>query len=212
MLRGDLRSARVQFGRLEEALRIGELAELARFELARLDFYEGHFASALTLVEALDENTSTDIANDAIEIKVLLRENQGPDSLSLPLRMFAEAQLLRRQRQPHQALSTLDTLLARYPDHKLSDEVAFLRAGLLADLGDYQQAIESYRRVESEHAGSYLADRSIFEVAELYETRLGDVSSAKNAYGDLLLKYPGSMLAAEVRARMRRLREKNVSL
>ena len=206
LLRDDLPQARLAFSRLENDLRIGELAERSRFELAQISFYEGQFESAMAFADALDENTAADIANDAIELKVLLRENRGPDSLDTPLKGYARAQLLYRQRRFAEALTILDPLLISHPDHKLDDEVRFARAETLREIGDFHEAISAFEELVSTHTDSYLADRSLFEVGDIYERGLRQPALALEAYSNLLTRFPGSLLAPEVRARIRRLR------
>jgi tetratricopeptide (TPR) repeat protein len=206
LMRDDLGAARAAFAGVEESERIGEQAELARLELARLDFYEGQFDMAKTRTQAMNRNTATDVANDAIALKLLVSENGGPDSTNVPLRTFARAQLLQRQQRPTQALGLMDSLLAAYPQHKLNDEAHFLRAEILRALGRPDDALEVLEAFPGQFPESYLADRSLFTVGEIHERDRADVQAAIAAYADLLARYPGSLLAPEARARIRRLR------
>ena len=206
LLRDDLTQARLAFSRLENELRTGELAERSRFELARIAFYEGHFESALAFADALDENTATDIANDAIELKVLLRENRGPDSLDVPLTQFARSQLLHRQRRFQEAFELLDPLLLSYSSHALDDEIRFWRASNMRELGRFEESISAFNEIVTENSESYLADRSLFAIGEIYERGLKEPALALDAYSNLLIEFPGSLLAPEVRARIRKIR------
>ena len=206
LLRGDLDAARLAFSRLEEELRLGELAEQARFELALLHFYRGEFEAALTLAKALNENTSTDIANDAIELKVLIAENRGPDSLSAPLGRYARAKLLLRQQRPQAALDTLDVLLDQSGAHALADDARFLRADALRRSRQTETALQAFQEFPLIHPQSYLADQSLFLAAEIQEEELSDADGAITTYTQLLTDYPGSLFAQEARARIRRLR------
>ncbi|HUF08579.1 MAG TPA: tetratricopeptide repeat protein [Rhodothermales bacterium] len=210
LLRGDLPGARLAFSRLEDELRTGELAERSRFELAQVAFYEGHFESALTLVDALDENTASDIANDAIELKVLLRENRGPDSLDSALRGYAQSDLAFRQRRFAEALDILEQLQLAHQKHPLIDEIRFKRSEALEQVGRFEESQAEFLAVATDYADSYLADRSLFAVARIYEERLGDAPAAIEAYSEVLLRYPGSLLAPKVRARIRKLRGDHV--
>ncbi len=206
LLRGDLSAAQVAFSQVEETERIGEAAELARLELARLAFYEGNFETAKTRAQAMNRNTATDVANDAIALKLLLSENGGPDSTSAALRTFARAQLLQRQQRPMFALAVVDSLLAAYPQHALADEAHVLRADVLRSLGRSADALAVLTAFPDQFPDSYLTDRSLFTVGEIYERDLADPDSAMAAYADLLARYPGSLLAPEARARIRRIR------
>ena len=206
LMRDNLGAARTAFSRVEESERIGEQAELARLELARLDFYEGQFEMAKTRAQAMNRNTATDVANDAIALKLLLSENTGPDSTNAPLRTFARAQLLQRQQRPAQALTLVDSLIAAYPQHALSDEAHFLRAEILRALGRADDALAALEAFPDRFSDSYLIDRSLFTVGEIHDRDLADPQAAITAYSDLLARYPGSLLAPEARARIRRLR------
>ncbi len=205
VMRGDLGTARLAFNRLVERLRTGDLAQRARYELALLHFYEGDFEAALTRAEATNMNTSTDVANDAIELKVLLRANAGPDSLDTPLRRYATARLQARQRRHDDALATLDALLATYGTHALADEARFLRATLLRAQGRWHAAVSAFGELPLVHPQSAFADRSLMAAADLYATRLDDLEAAVTAYNRLLEDYPASLLAADARARLRTL-------
>jgi tetratricopeptide (TPR) repeat protein len=206
LMRDNLGTARAAFARVEERERIGEQAELARLELARLDFYEGQFEMAKTRAQAMNRNTATDVANDAIALKLLLSENTGPDSTNAPLRTFARAQLLQRQQRPEQALILVDNLIAAYPQHALGDDAHFLRAEILRALGRPDDALAALEAFPDRFPDSYLIDRSLFTIGEIHERDLADPQAAITAYSDLLARYPGSLLAPEARARIRHLR------
>lgn len=206
LLRGELDDARFVFSRLIERIRTGELAERARFELALIHFYRGEFDAATTLTEVLDENTSTDVANDAIELKLLIFENKGPDSLNTPLKKFAHAHLLDRRRQYESALSELDSIIAQLANHQLADDVRFLRASVLRKMGRPAEAVEAFGEIPLMFRNSFLADRSIFLMGQILEYDLGDKERALEAYNRLLTEYPGSLQATEARTRIRALR------
>ncbi len=206
LLRGNLRQARLAFSRLIDQLQTGDLAEQARYELALLHFYRGEFDAALTQVEATNENTSADVANDAIGLKVLLKQNKGPDSLNTPLRIFAEARFKERQRQYDDAMARLDTLLARYGRHPLSDNARFRRAEMLRARGDTTAALQAYGELPMMHPRSPFADRSLFRLGALHEAQ-GRLEKAVDAYNRLLEKYPDSLLTSDARSRLRALQQ-----
>lgn len=206
VLRGDLESARLQFGRIVDRLRIGDLAEKARFEIALVHFYRGEFESARAMTDVLDVNTSTNVANDAIELKVVMSDNRGPDSLHTPLRQYAEAQFLIRRHRLDEALVVLTDLLSAFGRHRIADEARFARAGALYARGEIQQAFDAYTEVTLYHSESHLADRALFEAAGIQYRRMGDANAAIETLTRLLREYPGSLVAAESRRMIRRLR------
>ena len=142
----------------------------------------------------------------AIALKVLLVETRGPDSLDTPLRSLAHAQLRARQGRNEEALQTVEAILAQVGNHAILDELMFQRAGLLADLGRTAESVAAYTEFPLVHPDSPLADRSLFEAARLQSEVLGDDPAAVETLTRLLADYPGSLLVAEARDRIRTLR------
>lgn len=213
--RGSLDAARERFADVEEALRIGPLAEQARYELALLDFYEGFMFSALARAEALDENTAADASNDAIALRVTLTETLDQDAPPAPdedltddpLHVYARAALLHRRALPSEALAVLDTLDAGLPpDHALGDESLFLRAAVLRQSDQAAAAVAALDRLAEGFPLSFFRDRALRLQALALERDLDDPAGAAERWDRLLELFPGSLYAPEARLELRRLR------
>ena len=209
--RGDLDAARARFADVDEGVRIGPLAEQARYELALVDFYEGLVFSALARVEALDENTAADASNDAIALRVTLGEtlnlDEPPEADLARLRTYALAALAFRRDLPDVALATLDSLdAAAPPGDALGDESLYLRASVLRGAGRAQEAVETLDRLADAHPLSFFRDRALRLQALALERDLDDAGGAAARWERLLELFPGSLYAPEARVELRRLR------
>ena len=212
--RGDLDAARARFSDVDEGLRIGPLAEQARYELALLDFYEGLVYSALARVEALDENTAADASNDAIALRVTLGEtlnqDEPPDEDLARLRTYARAALAFRRGRAEEALAGLDSLDAAPPAmpgaDALGDESLYLRASVLRASGQARDAVDVLDRLAEQHPLSFFRDRALRFQAQVLDADLGDSGGAAERYDRLLALFPGSLYAPEARVELRRLR------
>ncbi|PAP77662.1 tetratricopeptide repeat protein [Rubrivirga marina] len=213
--RGDLDAARQRFQDVDESIRIGPLAEQARYELALIDFYEGFMYSALARAEALDENTAADAANDAIALRVTLGDALDPDVLpgpdvdltNDPLHIYGRAALRHRRGLTEAALATLDSLDAALgAQPALADESLYLRASVLLDAGQPAEAVAALDGLIERFPTSYFVDRALRLQARTYEGELDDPASAAERYDRLLEGFPGSPLAPEARQELRRLR------
>ncbi|HLA63590.1 MAG TPA: tetratricopeptide repeat protein [Rhodothermales bacterium] len=202
--RDDLAAARVHFAAVEESARIGAEAEVARLELAYLDFYAGETTSALTRAQAMDRNTATDVANDALLLRLLLTENVGQDSVAVPLQMYARAALRLRQGRAALSVATLDTLLA-LGNEPVADDAAFLRALALRADGRTNEAVMALEAYPNRYPESFLVERARFYRAEVLERDVRDPVAARSAYDDFLVRHPRSVLAPEARARLQAL-------
>jgi tetratricopeptide (TPR) repeat protein len=206
LLRDSLDRARVLFSRLADNAQESDLADRARYELGRLHFYRGEFDAAMARAKATSQNPAADVANDAIELKTLLQENRGPDSLDTALKTFAQAQLSARQRAHEKALATLDSLLALHPRHPLADNARFQQGTTSLARRDTAAALEAFRAVPERHPRSPYADRSLFRAGKLLEAR-GQSAAAVEIYNRLLTEYPTSLLAGDARGRLRTLQQ-----
>jgi len=205
LLRGDLERAELLFSRLADQAGTDVLADRARFELARLQFYRGRFDAAAARAQTTSADPSADVANDAIELSVLIQENRGPDSLDTPLRQYARAQLDVRRRQFDAATARLDSLLQNHGRHALADQARFDRARVQLAHGDTSSARETLLTLPRRHPRSPYADRSLYRLAQIHEAQ-GRPEDAISLYNRLLSEYPKSLLAADARTRLRTLR------
>ncbi len=203
---GDPGAARLAFLRLLDRRPTGPLAEAARYQLALLDFYDGAFEAALAQLDILAEDAASDVANDALTLRLLIQENRGPDSLDTPLRRYAYARLLMAQHQLEAALDTLDALQQDAGMHPIADEVTLLRARLLRQLGRLDEALALLLEFPLRYPSSPLRDQSLYEAARIQEEDLHDRAAALSTYTRLLTEFPGSPLIPEVRSRIRTLR------
>lgn len=204
LVRDSLDRARLLFSRIARGAQQSSLADRAQYELALLHFYRGEFDGAVTRSQAISQNPGTDVANDAINLKVLIQENRGPDSLNAALQVFAEARLYKRQRKYQSALATLDTLLQRHPSHALVDNARFVKANVHLARRDTSAALDSFKSLADRHPQSPYADRSLYRLATLLESQ-GNDEAARETYNRLLTDYPKSLRASDARSRLRAL-------
>ena len=58
-----------------------------------------------------------------MELSLLISDNLALDTITLPLEMFARADLLYLQHQDLAAIQTLDSISLNFPGHSLQDEI-----------------------------------------------------------------------------------------
>ena len=92
-------------------------------------------------------------------------------------------------------------------DHYFTAESLARRAELQREMADvtgdsalYQQAIETYRRLISEHPQSTFVGDALTAIAQIYEENLQDLDGAARAYREMIEHFPNSVLARESRA------------
>ncbi|MCJ0741228.1 tetratricopeptide repeat protein [Pedobacter montanisoli] len=182
----------------------------ARFKSARLSFFQGNFKFAKSQADVLKASTSQLIANDALNLSLLISDNLQNKNDSLALIMYADAELLLFTNQTTEALTKLDSIHSKYPGNSLSDDILLSKAKIYTKTTQYDLAVKQLNDIISNYYDSIWIDDAIFMLADLYEKKLHQNEEAAKLYQKLITDFPGSMLNSEARKRFRNLRGDNV--
>ena len=179
------------------------LGHEAKFKNAKVFYYDGEFDYAKAQLDVLKASTSKLIANDAMQLSLLLQDNLGIDTTTAPVQMYANADLLLQQNEYVAALSMLDSLERRFPFHSMVDEVLFKKGEIYEKQQNWDKAIANYEIVVESYAHDILGDDAAFRIAEICEIRLNDKQRASEYYRKILFEFSGSLYSAEARKKFR---------
>jgi len=206
VLNANIWEASLLYSQVDLDFKQDMLGHEARLRNAKVSFYAGDFLWAQGQLDVLKASTSKLIANDAMELSLLISDNLGADSNSVPLSMYAHAQLLTFQHRYDEALTELDSLTLTYPMHSLSDEVFMERFRIAYARHQYDSAAVWLVKITEQYPNDILMDNALIELGRLYDTKLKDPEKAKQFYERLLFEQGGSIFVPEARDRFRRLR------
>jgi len=206
LLVGETWEASLLFSQVEKALKTDTLGQEAKYRNAKLAYYKGEFDWAKAQLDVLKAATSKLIANDALELSLLIGDNMVYDTTGEALMMFARADLWLFQKKTDKALLVLDSLQQQFPESSLADDILYRKAQIAIRKAEYGRAVEHLTELLSMHRTDILADNALFLLGEVYERHLKDKTQAMQYYEDLLTEFPGSLFAVEARKRYRSLR------
>lgn len=207
LLRNDIWESTLLYSQVDKDFKNDMLGEEARYRNARLSYYTGDFAWAQGQLDVLKASTSELIANDALNLSVLITENNPPaDSNTTPLLMFARADLLAYQNKHTEAMDVLDSIVTEFPQHPLLDDILMQKARMAMQQKDYAEAALQLQKITVQFPEDVLADDALFQLACINEEEFTNKDEAKRLYQELLVKYPGSSFVNEARKRFRLLR------
>ncbi|WP_343533593.1 tetratricopeptide repeat protein [Pedobacter sp.] len=186
------------------------IASEARFRSARLSFYQGNFKYAKSQADVLKVSTSQLIANDALNLSLLISDNLQNKNDSLALMMYADAEMLQFVNNNTAAIKKLDSIDIAFPNNSLADDVLMSKAKIFIKANDFVKAEESLKKLIANHANSIWIDDALFMLADIYEHKLNNIEAAKKLYQQLITDFPGSMLNSEARKRYRNIRGDNL--
>ncbi|MFW0715653.1 tetratricopeptide repeat protein [Pedobacter sp. N23S346] len=178
----------------------------ARFRSAKLSFYQGNFEYSNGQCLVLKAATSQLIANDALNLSLLISDNIQTPIDSNALKMYADAEMLLFRNLPMRAVKKLDSIAVTYPENGLADAVLMSKARIFIKSGDFQKAADLLKKVADNFKDGIWTDDALFTLGDLYEKKLNDVAQAKSYFQKLITDYPGSMFSNEARKRFRNLR------
>ncbi|MEZ5045731.1 MAG: tetratricopeptide repeat protein [Chitinophagaceae bacterium] len=207
LIRGNIWESTLLYSQVDKEFKQDMLGEEARFKNAKLSYYTGDFEWAQGQLDVLKASTSELIANDALNLSVLLVENNPPaDSNTTPLLMYARADLLAFQNKDKEALEVLDSIALEFPKHPLQDDILMQRAKIALKKMDYGEVGLQLQKIISNYGDDILADDAMFNLAIINEEHYQNKEEAKRLYQELIVKYPGSTFVNEARKRFRILR------
>jgi len=198
--------ALILYTQVQTNLKNSPLAQEARFKVARTSYFKGDFKWAQTQLKILKSSTSQLIANDALDLNLLITNNIANDSIQDALKIYAKAELLAFQNKNTQAIDTLNTLLLNFKGHAIEDDALFKQANLLIKIKNFIQAENNYLKIIQNTPDSVLIDDTYFALAELYLNQLDNPEKAKEMYQKIIFEFPSSIYLVDARKKFRRLR------
>jgi predicted Zn-dependent protease len=182
----------------------------AHYRSAKLSFYQGNFPYAKSQADVLKASTTQLIANDALNLSLIISDNLQTPLDSNALKMYADAEMLEFRKQTPAALKKLDSINIAYPNNTLADDILMSKSKIFVKTGEINKAISALKEIIENFSSSIWNDDALFTLGELYEKNVKDLEQAKTFYQKLINDHPGSMFSAEARKRFRTLRGDNI--
>ena len=198
--------ATLLYSQVEKDFPNTSIGQDAKYRNAKLAYYTGDFTWAKGQLDVLKAATSQLIANDALNLSLLIFDNITADSTGAALKIYARADLLIFAQQTGKAIATLDSIDKKFPNNSLSDDISMAKARILIQQKDYAGAVPLLKKIADEHSSSLWADDAVFMLGDIYENHLADKEQAKIYYQKIITDYAGSLWINEARKRFRILR------
>lgn len=214
LLKGETWESTLLYSQVEKTQKENPIGYEAKLKNAKLSYYKGNFALAQEHLDILKEATTREIANDALELSMRIKENIAYDSLGEALKQYASIELLLFQNKTEDALKKIEILKtgggtdskAPVLNQQILDDVYWLEAKTRLRLGQFDACLSLLTQIQKMFKEDILADDASFLEAEIYERHLGQKERAMDLYRSFLTLFPGSVYAAEARKRFRSLR------
>ena len=211
LLVGNIWESLLYYSQVEKDFKENPIGHQAKLRRAKIAYYQGDFDWAQAQLGTLKASTSKLIANDAMQLSLLIIDNLNLDTSFIAMRAFASADLLNYQQKYEEAIVKYDSVLTAFPGHTLSDEIYMRKAEIYIQLNNTDLAIQMYQKITSDWGYDILADDALYRLAKIYDNTLADKVKAMELYEKILLEHNSSIFTAEARKRFRILRGDNLN-
>jgi tetratricopeptide (TPR) repeat protein len=200
------------YSQVEKTQKENPVGYEAKLKNAKLSYFKGDFRLAQEHLDILKEATTREIANDAMSLSMLIKENIAFDSAGEALKQYAAVEQLLYQNKIEQALEKIQKLkqgigdTGTFSNQGILDDVYWLESTIRMKRGEFNESLALLQKIQDEYGNDILADDAYFMQGEIYDRQLKNKEKAMEIYREFLNRYPGSVYAAEARKRYRVLR------
>ncbi|WP_299223013.1 tetratricopeptide repeat protein [uncultured Psychroserpens sp.] len=198
--------ALIYYSQIQANLKNSTISQEARYKVAKTSYYKGDFEWAEAQLKILKSSTSQLIANDALDLKLLISDNIQEDSLHTALRLYSKADLMAFQNKTNEGILLLDKILTEHKGETIEDQALFMQAKLFEKNKQFDKAAANYEYIIANYRDEILADDALFYLAELYQDQLVEPEKAKSLYEKIIFNHEDSIYFIEARKRFRMLR------
>lgn len=206
VLKNEPWEATLLYSQVEKSQKEDYLGQEAKLKNAKLHYYSGEFDLSKEVLDILKKATTREIANDAMQLSLLIQDNIGLDTSEVAMKEYAKVDLLLFQNRNSEAILVLDQIFEKYKSHSLADDILWLRANTNLKINQPQKALEDLELLRKNYNFDILADDALFLEAIIYEENFQQKDKAMELYREILQKFSGSIFGAEARKRFRNLR------
>jgi tetratricopeptide (TPR) repeat protein len=203
--------ALIYYSQIQKKVQSDVLAQEARFKVARTSYFKGDFEWAQVQLDVLKKSTSQLMANDAMQLSLLIRDNSLEDSTQTALKKYARADLLEFQDKDVEAIAVLEDILTNNKGEKIEDEALLKQGEIYEKKGEYEKAEANYLKIIEFYNEDILADDAHYRLAKIYEEKLNQPDKAKAQYEAIIFNFADSIYFVDARKKYRALRGDSIN-
>lgn len=196
--------ATLLYSQVDKSMKEEPLGHEARFRNAQLRYFIGEYEWAESQLKVLKAATSKLIANDAMTLSLVIKDNLETDTTGVELNKLARADYRIYQQRDDEALTLLDEIIAN--GNEVSKPHALFRKGEIAEKRkEFESAEQLFLQIVEQYPYSYMADAALMRAALIEHNNLKDKELAKQHYEKLIDDYPTSIYTAQAKKNFRKL-------
>ena len=198
--------ALIYYSQVDEDMGGDVIGQEASLRTAKTSYYKTDFQWASHQLKVLKSASSQLIANDALDLFLLISDNTVEDSTQVALKKFARADFLFYQNKKEEALAQFQMILKEHQGEEIEPVTLFRIGKIYEKKGDFSIALENYNEIITKHKESIYIDEALYYSAEIYNISLNEPEKAKPLYEEMIFKHEDSIYYVDSRNKYRKLR------
>ena len=194
------------YAQIEEALKNDAKGYEASFKIAQTTYFKADFEWALSQLKVLKSSDTQLIANDAMELFLMISDYTEEDSTQTALKGLARADYLLYKNKPLEALKILENLAITHPEKTIQEIILFRMGTTYEKLKENKLALQFYQKIIDEHPESIYKDETLFYSGMIYWRALNLPQEAKKYFEQILLDHQDSIHYIAARKKLRQIR------
>ena len=196
--------ATLLYSQVDKSMKEEPLGHEARFKNAQLRYFIGEYEWAESQLKVLKAATSKLIANDAMTLSLVIKDNLEVDTTGLELNRLARVDYRIYQQHEDEAIDLLDEIIAT--GNEVSKPHALFRKGEVAvRKKEFEAAEQLFLQIVEQFPESYMADAALMQAAQIEQNHIKNKELAKQHYEKLIDEYPTSIYTAQAKKNYRKL-------
>ena len=196
--------ATLLYSQVDKSMKEEPLGHEARFKNAQLRYFIGEYEWAESQLKVLKAATSKLIANDAMTLSLIIKDNLEVDTTGVELKRLAQVDYRIYQQRDDEALVLLDEIIAN--GNEVSKPHALFCKGEIAEKQkEFENAEQLYLQIVEQYPYSYMADAALMQAALIEQNQLKNKELSKQHYEKLIDDYPTSIYTAQAKKNFRKL-------
>ena len=198
--------ALIYYSQIEDDLKNDEIGHEASLKIAKTSYFQTDFAWASKQLNQLKKASTQLIANDALDLFLLISDNTVADSTQTALKKFAHADFLLYQNKPNEALLAFQKILTEHKTEEITPVTLYRTGKIYEKMGDYTSALMQYQKIIDGFKESIYIDEANYFSAEIENKQFKDVEKAKKFYEEIIFHHEDSIYFTDARKKYRQLR------
>jgi tetratricopeptide (TPR) repeat protein len=197
--------ALIYYSQIENDANNSPIGQEASLKTAKTSYYKADFKWAEHQLKVLKSASTQLIANDALDLYLLISDNTVEDSTQVALKKFSRADFLVFQDRKEDALLAFQQILKEHKGDVI-EPVTLLRIGKIYEKkNNYNVALSNYQQIIDNHKECIYIDEALFFSAEIYN-QMGAFEKAKPLYEQIILNKADSIYFVEAQKKYRKIR------